>query len=171
MGFDPQMGTGGANIKTAVNEVEGIATIMRGIAADLDEANTEGAFGVTLRVTDARLGPDYGWGSKGVLPSGNVEGLRLLLLDLADDIEDIRVAGSDFTRVHTAAKMPVDFLEAGKHMRRSGAHDDGGVPLPGVGPDGLYDWILQPLNAVAADIASIKSANSLTFTPRTTPIT
>ena len=87
-----------------------------------------------------------------------------------DDIEDIRVAGVTFTRQHTKAKTPADFMSAGKHMHRNPASDDGGVPSPGVGPDGVYDWVLQALNAIATDIASIKSANSLTFTPRVTPI-
>ncbi len=170
MAFDPQMGTGGGNMLTAINEAEGIATIMRNIAADLDEANTEGALGVTLRVTADRLGADYGWGGRGVIPSGSSEHLRALLNDIADDIEDIRVAGADFTRVHTKAKIPVDFLEAGKHMHRSAAQDDGGVPVPGVGPDGYYDWVLQPLNAIGFDIESIKTENSLVFVPRTVPI-
>ena len=171
MGFDAQMGTGGGNVLTAINESEGIKTIVNAIATDLDAANTEGAFGVSLRLTAARLGEDYGWGGKGVMPSGSAENLRVILNDVADDIEDIRVAGTTFTRQHTQAKTPVDFLSGGKHLHRGGASDDGGVPSPGVGPDEFYDWILQPLNAIAVDIASIKSVNGLAFTPETTPIT
>jgi hypothetical protein len=176
--LNDRLGEGGANLLTAIREIEsfdgsvkGINLILDGIADDLDAANTEGAFGVTLRVTTARLGPDYGWGGKGVLPSGSAENLRTILNDLADDIEDIRVAGLTFVRVHTKAKIPIDFLSGGKHLHRAGYADDGGVPSPGVGPDGLYDWILQALNAVATDIASIKSANSLAFEPQTVPIT
>lgn len=171
MAFDPQMGTGGGNVKTAISEPEGIKTIMNAIATDLDAANVEAAWAIDLRVTAARLGEDYAWGGKGVLPSGSAENLRVILNDLADDIEEIRVAGTTFTRQHTQAKTPGDFLSGGKHIHRSGASDDGGVPSPGVGPDGFYDWILQPLNAIAVDIASIKSVNGLSFTPETVPIT
>lgn len=171
MTLNAQMGSGGANMLTAITEADGIRTIMNGIAADTEAANDEGTLGLTLSVTAARLGSDYGWGGKGTLPSGSTENLRVILNDLADDIEAIRVAGLTFVRVHTKAKIPIDFLSAGKHMHRAGYADDGGVPSPGVGPDGFYDWILQALNAVAIDIASIKTANSYVFTPNTVPIT
>lgn len=169
--FDPRMGSGGGNVLTAISEPEGIKTIMNAIAADLLAANTEGAFGVTLRLTGARLPADYAWGGKGVLPAGSAEHLRAMLNDAADDIEDIRAAGVDFTVKHTKAKIPMDFLAGGMNMIKNGIADNGGVPTPGVGPDGRYDWILQPLNAIAQDIASIKSVNGLSFTPETTPIT
>ena len=179
------MGTGGARIQTAVTQVaeeSGIKQTMLDIADDLDAANTEGAFGVTLLVTAARLGKfgtrdtDYGQGG-GALPSGGPNGLRQLMVDLAVDIAAIDTAGSGFVIVHTAAKISRDFMSGGKHMHRNPAfgqkrpsEDNGGVPTPGVGPDGKYDWIVQALNAVANDIASIKAADTLTFTPKTIPV-
>ncbi len=173
------MGTGGAKIITAVtltDDPAGIKQTMLDIASDLDAANVEGAFGVTLLVTAARLnkvtGRDSDWGQGGgALPSGGEDSLRQLMVDLASDIFDLEAAGSGFAIEHTAAKVPADFMSGGKHMHRNPAFgdDNGGVPTPNIGPDGVYDWIVQALQAVANDIASIKAADSLTFTVLTVP--
>jgi len=178
------MGTGGARIKTAVAQIgdeAGIKQTILDIATDLNAANVEGAFGVTLRLTAARLNKvptrdtDYGQGG-GALQAGGPDGMRQLMLDVAADLADINVAGSGFSQTHTAAKVPVDFMSGGKHMHRNPAfgnvrpaEDDGGVPSPGIGPDGTYDWIVQSLQAIALDIAALKAADSLTFTPLTVP--
>jgi len=183
------MGVGGSKIKSAVTVTEdtargqpaGIKQVILDIAEDLDAINTEGAFGLTLRLTKDRLnatdpvGPaerrdsDWGQGASGLGGAGDPDTLPNLLRDIAADLVDIEAAGNPFAIVHTAAKIPFDFMHGGSAMHRNPASDDGGVPAPGVGPDGVYDWIVQPLNAIATDIAAAKAANTLTFTPKTIP--
>ena len=171
-----KFGRGGARIRTAVQQTgdeAGIRAVILDIIADLDAANTEGAFGVTLRVTNARLNKvtgretDYGHGGS-ALQTGGPNGLRQLMGDFALDIADIDTAGSGFAITHTAAKISADFVSGGKHMHENPSDVNDGKT---VGPDGTYDWVVQAFHAIATDIAALKAADSLNFVPATIPIT
>lgn len=180
------LGTGGAKVKTGPGDPGSIRDTMLDVARDFYDVNDEGGLAVTLRVTEQALGmpavqptpprdTDYGWGAKGTLPAGGAQHLRQILRDAANDIADMSAAGVAIVPVHTTAKIPADFLSGGRHMHRNPAfgnvrpdEDDGNVKS--VGPDGVYDWIVQALHAIATDIAALKAANGLAFTPRTVPV-